>query len=91
MAILLLHGVQQNVSLGSDTPPKRDVLPLYPKARQVKQRCYARVTASHEWSIACDPFGKRAHPHTFVKNIGGPDLLQLKQQTMLGHAIHLVQ
>jgi hypothetical protein len=59
MAIPLLHEVQQNVSPRSDTPPKRDVSPLFTKARKVKWRCYAHVIAGHEWSIACEPCGKK--------------------------------
>jgi hypothetical protein len=37
MEIQPLPEVQQKMALGSDTPPKRDASPLYPKRRQVKQ------------------------------------------------------
>jgi hypothetical protein len=63
MAILPLHGVHKNLSLGSDTPPKRDASPLYLKARQVKRQSYACVIAGQEWSIDYDPCGKKGHTH----------------------------
>jgi hypothetical protein len=91
MEIQPLHGVQQNVSPGSDTPPKRDASPLHPQYRQVKRRSCACVTASHEWSISCDPFGKKGTP-TFLRDEHGHACpVEAKAtQTISGHAIHLV-
>jgi hypothetical protein len=92
MEIQPLHGVQQNVSPGSDTPPKRDASPLHPKSRQAKQRCCAHVTACHEWSIACDPFGKKGTPTFLCDKHGQARPAEAKAtQTISGHAIHLVQ
>jgi hypothetical protein len=62
MEILPLLGVEQNMSPRSDTPPKSDASPLYPKARQATNRCYSHVTTGHEMSIACDPYGKKGAP-----------------------------
>jgi hypothetical protein len=79
MEIQPLHGVQQNVSPRSDTPPKCDASPLHPKSRQAKQRCCAHVIVGHEWSTTCYPFAKRTHPHSSMINTGGPALLKPKQ------------
>jgi hypothetical protein len=92
MEIQPLHGVQQNVSLGSDTPPKRDALPLHPKSRQAKWWCCACVIAGHEWSIACDPFDKKGTP-TFLrdKHKRARPAEAKATHTISGHAIHLVE
>jgi hypothetical protein len=92
MEIQTLHGVQPNVSPGSDTPPKRDASPLHLKSRQTKQQCYARVIAGHEWSITCDRCGKNGTPTFLRDEHKRPHPAEAKAtQTILGHVMHLVQ
>jgi hypothetical protein len=92
MEIQPLHGVQQNMSPGSDTPAKRDASPMYPKSRQAKRRCYVCLTVGREWSIACEPYGKKGTP-TFLrdKHRRGHPAEAKATHTILGHAIHLLQ
>jgi hypothetical protein len=92
MAILPLHGVQQNKYPRVDTPPKRDALPLYPTARHAKWRCYAHVTVGHKWSITHDTSGKKGTTTYLCGKHGWAQPVEVKAaQTISGHAIHLVQ
>jgi hypothetical protein len=80
------------MSPGSDTPPKRDALPLYAKSRQAKWRCYACVIACHKWSITCDPYGKKGTPTFLRDKHGRARPAEAKAtQTISGHVIHIVQ
>jgi hypothetical protein len=51
-----------------------------------------RVTAGHEWSIACDPYGKKGTPTFLCDKHEWARLAEAKAiLTISGHAIHLVQ
>jgi predicted small lipoprotein YifL len=59
---------------------------------QANQQCYVRVIAGHEWSIACDPCGKKGTPTYLPDKHGQTHPTETKAtHTISGHAIHLVQ